>query len=177
MTNAIMCTVPTRTRAEDIVRTLSATGFRDDDISVLFPDKQGTRDFAHKHGTKAPEGAVAGTAAGGAVGGTVGLLAGLGLLAIPGLGPFLAAGPILAALSGAAVGATGGGLVGALVGLGIPEVQAKLYEGKVSGGNILICAHCEDRAEQQRAEKVFKDAGADDIGGVVESAVPRDARV
>ncbi|HEY4224053.1 MAG TPA: DUF3341 domain-containing protein, partial [Myxococcota bacterium] len=139
MSKAIICTVPDRTRADGIVRSLSTAGFAATDISVLFPDKTGTRDFAHEHGTKAPEGAVTGAVAGGAVAGTVGLLAGLGLLVIPGLGPFLAAGPLLGALSGAAIGATGGGIVGALVGLGIPEVQAKLYEGKIKGGNILIC--------------------------------------
>lgn len=177
MTRAIMCTVSTRDQAQAIVRSLSASGFVDEDVSVLFPDRKGTRDFAHEHGTKAPEGGVAGAAAGGAVGGTVGLLAGLGLLAIPGLGPFLAAGPILAALSGAAVGAGGGGLVGALVGLGIPEVQAKVYEGKVKGGSILICAHCKDHAKQERAETIFKEAGADDVAGVIETPVPSAARL
>src|SRR6185503_9448246 len=115
-----------------------SVGFTPNDVSVLFPDKQGTKDFAHEHNTKAPEGAVAGAGTGGVLGGTVGLLAGIGALAIPGVGPFLAAGPIMAALSGAAVGATVGGIAGALVGLGIPEFEAKRYAGKVQGGNVLV---------------------------------------
>ncbi|RYZ63261.1 MAG: DUF3341 domain-containing protein, partial [Proteobacteria bacterium] len=128
MKKSVVCIVPDRSKAELIVDQLKAAGFSDNDLSVLFPDQQGTRDFAHEHNTKAPEGAVAGVSAGGALGGTLGLLAGIGALAIPGLGPFIAAGPLVAALSGAAVGAAAGGLTGALVGMGIPEIEAKAYE-------------------------------------------------
>src|SRR6187200_3465263 len=128
---AVIGLVSSETQADNIVGQLQRAGFSTNDVSVLFADKAGTRDFAHEKNTKAPEGAVAGASAGGAVGGTLGLLAGIGALAIPGLGPFIAAGPIMAALSGAAAGATIGGVTGALVGLGFPEVEAKQYEGKL----------------------------------------------
>jgi hypothetical protein len=147
------------------------------DISILLPDRKGTRDFAHERGTKAPEGAVAGVAAGGVAGGTLGLLAGLGLLVIPGVGPLLAVGPLFAALGGAAVGATGGGIVGSLVGLGLPEVQAKMYEGKITSGNILISAHCETKEQHKFAQTVFKDVGATDISSLPEASVPSEAPV
>jgi len=124
MAKSVFCIVPSYGQATKIVGQLEAAGFSPNDISVLMPDRSGTRDFAHEHNTKAPEGAVAGAGTGGVLGGTVGLLAGIGALAIPGVGPFLAAGPIMAALSGAAVGATVGGIAGALVGLGIPEDEA-----------------------------------------------------
>src|SRR3954471_9093234 len=142
---AVLGLVSNHAQAETIVDDLRNSGFANNDISALFPDKSGTRDFAHEQNTKAPEGAVAGAGAGGAIGGTLGLLAGIGALAIPGLGPFIAAGPILAALSGAAAGATVGGIAGALIGLGIPEVEAKAYEGKIKGGSILVSVHVEDR--------------------------------
>src|SRR5215204_728718 len=131
---AVLGLVTSHAQAESVVSDLT---------SALFPDKSGTRDFAHEQNTKAPEGAIAGAGAGGALGGTLGLLAGIGALAIPGLGPFIAAGPILAALSGAAAGATVGGVTGALVGMGIPEIEAKRYEGKIRGGNLLISVHTE----------------------------------
>src|SRR5436853_6507654 len=131
----------TRAGAEQGVDALIQNGFRNEDISVLLPENVGTKDFVHKKDTKAPEGATAGATTGAVIGGTLGLLAGIGALAIPGLGPFIAAGPIMAALSGAAAGATAGGLTGALVGLGIPEYEAKQYESKVKGGNILISVH------------------------------------
>src|SRR5512142_84401 len=121
MKKAIMCIARSQTQADSIVENLQRAGFSGNDISVLFPDKQGTKDFAHEHNTKAPEGAVAGAGTGGVLGGTIGLLAGIGALAIPGLGPFIAAGPLMAALSGAALGAGVGGLTGALIGMGIPE--------------------------------------------------------
>ena len=159
-------------QAEVIVEELRGAGFLAEDISVLFPDKSGTRDFAHEQHTKAPEGAIAGVGAGGAVGGTLGLLAGIGALAIPGLGPFIAAGPILAALSGAAAGAAVGGITGALVGMGIPEVEAKQYEGKIKGGNILISIHVDDAAERARAKAVLERHGAVDIMTVGEQSVP-----
>src|SRR5205807_9076492 len=113
------------------------------DISVLLPDKTGTRDFAHEKGTKAPEGAVTGAGTGGILGGALGWLAGIGAIAIPGLGPFIAAGPIMAALSGAAIGASAGGILGTLVGMGIPEYEAKRYESKIREGRILLSVHSE----------------------------------
>jgi hypothetical protein len=131
MKRSALCLVDTEAQADAIVGKLRSAGFSDNDISVLFPDKGSTRDFAHKKETKMPEGATVGASTGGVVGGTVGLLAGIGALAIPGLGPFIAAGPIMAALGGGAIGAGVGGLTGALVGLGIPEYEAKRYEGKV----------------------------------------------
>jgi hypothetical protein len=160
---AVIGLVDNYQQAEATLASLRAAGFRDEDISVLFPDKQGTRDFAHEQHTKAPEGAAAGAGAGGAVGGTIGLLAGIGVLAIPGLGPFIAAGPLLAALSGAAAGATVGGITGALVGLGIPEIEAKQYEGKIKGGNVLMSVHCEDGEWKKRAREVLERHGARDI--------------
>ena len=160
---AVIGIVATYEQAQKAVGELRTAGFTDDDMSVLFPDKSGTRDFAHEHGTKAPEGAIAGVGAGGAVGGTLGLLAGIGLLAIPGLGPFIAAGPILAALSGAAAGATVGGITGALVGLGIPEVEAKQYENKVKGGNILMSVHADSTERKDRAKAILAQNHATDI--------------
>jgi hypothetical protein len=164
-------------QAEAIVDELRRGGFSNNDISVLFPDKTGTRDFAHEQNTKAPEGAIAGVGAGGAVGGTLGLLVGLGALAIPGLGPFIAAGPILAALSGAAAGAAVGGLTGALVGMGIPEVEARQYEGKIKGGNILLSVHVETSDERARAKKILERGGAVDVVTVGEESVPSNQAV
>src|SRR4029453_10204398 len=152
-----------RSQAEMIVNDLRNAGFSQNDISVLFPDTSGTRDFAHEKGTKMPEGATAGASTGGVLGGALGWLAGIGTLAIPGLGPFIAAGPIMGALSGAAAGAAVGGIAGALIGMGIPEHEAKLYEGKVRGGNILISVHTEDGEERRRAKDVFEGAGAEDV--------------
>ena len=159
-------------RAESMVVALQSAGFSRNDISVLLPDKRGTKDFAHEHNTKAPEGAVAGVAGGGLVGGTIGLLAGIGALAIPGLGPFIAAGPLMAALSGAAAGAAVGGVAGALIGMGIPELEAKKYEGKLRGGNVLLAVHVDDGDQQKRAEQVMKTGGAHDVSAVGESSVP-----
>ena len=176
MKKAIMCLVPTQNAAEPVVASLLSAGFVRDDVSVLLPSNESTSAFAFAHGTKAPEGAVAGASTGGVVGGAVGLIAGLGLLAIPGVGPLLAAGPILGALSGAAVGAAGGGIVGGLVGMGLPEVQAKLYEGKVRGGNVLISAHSDSDALQKRAGEIFKAAGAEHISSMGVSAAPKEAR-
>jgi hypothetical protein len=173
MKKAVMCIVQTVSQAESVVAQLQGAGFSNNDISVLFPDKQGSKDFAHAHSTKAPEGAIAGVGAGGAIGGTLGLLAGIGALAIPGFGPFIAAGPLMAALSGAAAGATVGGVTGALVGMGIPEIEAKRYEGKIKGGNMLVSVHTESGDERTRAEKIFKAAKADDICSVGEAGVPK----
>jgi hypothetical protein len=163
MSTAVFCLAASHTIADRIVTRLKSSGFADNDISVLFPDKSGTRDFAHEKNTKAPEGATTGAGAGGVVGGTLGLLAGIGLLAIPGVGPFIAAGPIMASLAGIAVGATVGGIAGALIGMGIPELEAKQYEGKVKDGNILISVHAEDSDGVSRAKKIFQDAEATDI--------------
>lgn len=171
MAKAIFCITSTEYQAENIISELKVSGFSDEDISVLFPDKTGTKDFAHEHHTKAPEGAAAGASTGGVVGGTLGWLAGIGALAIPGLGPFIAAGPIMAALGGAAVGATLGGVTGALVGMGIPEFEAKRYEGKIKAGNILISVHCEGPEERKKAERIFQEAGAQDISSTTEAPV------
>src|SRR5918911_862038 len=160
---AVIGLVNNESQAGYIIGELRAAGFDSNDVSALLPDKRGTRDFAHEHNTKAPEGAVAGVGAGGALGGTLGLLAGIGALAIPGLGPFIAAGPLMAALSGAAVGAAVGGVTGALIGWGMPEYEAKRYEGKVKEGNILMSVHTEDRDERARAKRIFEQAGAEDI--------------
>src|SRR5262249_60787867 len=136
---------------EGIVQGLRASGFSRDDVSVLFPDTTGRRDLAHEGASKAPEGAAAGGSAGVVVGGALGWLAGVGALAIPGLGPFIAAGPIMAALAGAGVGGTVGGLVGALVGMGIPEYEAKRYEGRIRSGGILLSVHCGDSGWTRKA--------------------------
>jgi hypothetical protein len=171
--HSVVGIVATQAQAERIVESLEASGFSTSDISVLFPDKQGTRDFAHEKNTKAPEGTVAGVSAGGAVGGTLGLLAGIGALAIPGLGPFIAAGPIMAALSGAAAGAAVGGVTGALIGLGIPEVEARQYEGKLKDGNILLSVHVDDSDQRERSKQVLESGGAKDISTVSEQSVPK----
>ncbi|HKO94064.1 MAG TPA: DUF3341 domain-containing protein [Polyangiaceae bacterium] len=164
--------VRSQAQAEAIVNGLRSAGFSTNDVSVLFPDKSGTRDFAHEKNTKAPEGAVAGAGTGGVIGGTLGLLAGIGALAIPGLGPFVAAGPIMAALSGAAAGATVGGIAGALIGLGIPEMEAKRYEGKVKQGNILVSVHVDSSDQATRAKKILEAAGAEDVAATGEARVP-----
>ena len=171
MAKAVFCIAATFPQAEGIVDNLKTAGFSNNDISVLFPDTQGTKDFAHEKNTKAPEGAATGAGAGGVLGGALGWLVGIGALAIPGIGPFVAAGPIMAALGGAAVGATVGGITGALVGMGIPEYEAKRYEGKIKEGKILISVHSENSKETDRAEAIFKKAGAEDIATSGEAAV------
>ena len=160
---SIYAIATSQTQAEQIVTNLTSAGFSSNDISVLFPDKETTHEFSHEKNTKAPEGAVTGAATGGVVGGTLGLLAGIGALAIPGVGPLIAAGPLLAALSGAAAGATVGGIAGGLIGLGIPEIEAKRYESRVNEGNILISVHAVDGDEVDRAKEILKAAGAEDI--------------
>ena len=176
MAKEIFCIAKDYAQAEAIVTALRNAGFTNDDISVLLPDKRGTKDFAHAQGTKAPEGATTGAASGGLLGGVLGWLVGIGSLAIPGLGPFIAAGPILAALSGAAVGATVGGITGALVGMGIPEYEAKRYEGKLKSGNVLISVHVENNDEQKRAKDILTQAGAEDISVSGEAKVPGEKR-
>jgi len=171
MKHAVYGIVQTSTDAEVLVLRLKEAGFTSNDISVLFPDKQGTKDFAHEKETKAPEGATTGGLAGMGVGAAVGWLAGIGTLAIPGVGPLIAAGPIIAALSGAAVGGATGGLIGGLVGLGMPEYEAKLYDGKIRGGNALVSIHTENGDEKDRAEKILKACGAQDISSSTEEKV------
>jgi len=173
---SVFCITTSRNQADQIVERLKAGSFSNNDISVLFPDKGSTRDFAHEKNTKAPEGAVAGAGTGGVIGGALGWIAGIGALAIPGVGPFIAAGPIIGALSGAAVGATVGGIAGALIGLGIPELEAKRYEGKVKAGNILISVHTENSEEITRAKDIFTQAGAQDICTTGEASTPKDKR-
>jgi hypothetical protein len=171
MAKAVFCIAKTEAQAVTIVDQLKAAGFSRNDISVLFPDKSGTKDFAHEQNTKAPEGAAAGASTGGILGGAFGWLVGIGALAIPGLGPFIAAGPIMAALSGAAAGAALGGITGALIGMGIPEYEAKRYEGKVKDGNILISVLAEDSTERARIKDIFAAAGAEDISYTEEARV------
>ena len=168
---AVFCIARDVAQAGRIVDDLKAAGFSNNDISVLLPDKGTTRDFAHEHSTKAPEGATAGGAAGGVLGGALGWLVGIGSLAIPGVGPFIAAGPLMAALGGAAVGGAVGGLLGGLVGLGIPEFEAKRYEGKIRGGNVLVSVHSESSEDTKRAKPIFERAGAEDIATAGEAGV------
>jgi hypothetical protein len=152
-----------RQQAEHAVDELLANRFRNEDISVLMQDNVGTKDFAHEKHTKAPEGAATGAGTGVAIGGTLGLLAGIGALAIPGLGPFIAAGPIMGALAGAGTGGVVGGLIGALIGAGIPEYEAKRYEGLVKDGGILLSVHCDDSDWVKRAKDILEKTGAQDI--------------
>jgi hypothetical protein len=160
----------TRAAVENAVDQLKAAGYRNTDISVLFPENAGTKDFAHEKHTKAPEGATTGAGTGAVVGGTLGWLAGIGALAIPGLGPFIAAGPIMAALAGAAVGGTAGGVVGALVGMGFPEYEAKRYEGRIKDGGILLSVHCDDSEWTKKAKNILENTGAEDVASTGESS-------
>ncbi|MRR38614.1 DUF3341 domain-containing protein [bacterium] len=168
---SVFCLARDEAQAIRIVDDLKSAGFSNNDISVLLPDKGSTREFAHEKGTKAPEGAATGAGTGGVIGGVLGWLVGIGSLAIPGLGPFIAAGPIMAALSGAAVGATAGGLIGALVGMGIPEYEAKRYESRIREGRILLSVHSENRDQTKRAKEIFERAGAEDIAMAGEEGV------
>jgi hypothetical protein len=161
----------TRALAEQAVDRLLAAGFTNNDISVLFADNRSSREFAHEKNTKAPEGTATGVATGGVVGGTLGLLAGIGALAIPGVGPLIAAGPIMGALAGLGVGGAVGGLIGALVGMGIPEYEAKRYEGRVKEGGILLSVHCDSSEEVSRAKDILKETGAEDIAPAGETSV------
>jgi hypothetical protein len=170
----VLCLAKTEPQAILIVEQLRAANFSNNDISVLCADTGTTKDFAHEQHTKAPEGAAAGGATGGVLGGVAGWLVGIGALAIPGIGPFIAAGPIMAALGGAAIGGAVGSITGALVGMGIPEYEAKRYEGKLKDGNILISVHTDDRDEVKLAKRLFKDAGGEDISSTAESSVPRE---
>src|SRR3982074_2401147 len=168
-------------QVERAVDALRAAGFRNTDISLLFPENVGSKDFAHEKGTKAPEGATTGAGTGAVIGGGLGWLAGIGALAIPGVGPFIAAGPIMAALAGVGVGGAIGGIAGALVGMGIPEYEAKRYEGRVKKGGILLSVHCEDSEWKKRAKQILEATGAQDISATSEASsddakVDRDLR-
>jgi hypothetical protein len=160
----------TRRGVENAVDSLKADGFRNTDISVLLPENEGTKDFAHKKQTKAPEGAATGAGTGAVLGGTLGWLTGIGALAIPGLGPFIAAGPIMAALAGIGVGGAVGGVTGALVGMGIPEYEAKRFEGRIKDGGILLSVHCDDSSWVKRAKKILERTGANDISSAGEAS-------
>lgn len=173
---SVFCIAATAAQADYIVDQLKSADFSNNDISVLFPDKGTTKDFAHEKNTKAPEGAITGVGAGGVMGGALGWIAGIGALAIPGVGPFIAAGPIIAALSGAAIGATVGGIAGGLIGMGIPELEAKRYAGKIQSGNILIAVHAEDAEEVKRARDIFTHAHAEDISTTGEAATVQDSK-
>ena len=171
MAKAVFCIAKSEEQAVHIVNQLKEAGFSNNDVSVLLPDRAGSRDFAHEQHTKAPEGAATGAVAGGVAAGVLGWLVGIGSLAIPGVGPLIAAGPIVAALSGAAAGGAVGGMVGALVGLGVPEYEAKQYEGKIKDGNILISVHTEDSKERSVAKEIFDRAHASDISYTGEARV------
>jgi hypothetical protein len=171
MAKAVIAIAKSEDQAVRIVEQLKAAGFSNNDVSVLLPDRAGSRDFAHEHHTKAPEGAAAGAVVGGLAAGALGWLVGIGSLAIPGVGPLIAAGPIMAALSGAAAGGAVGGLAGALVGMGIPEYEAKQYEGKVKNGNILISVHTDDSKQRRKAKEIFERAHAEDISATGEARV------
>ena len=159
-----------RSHVESAVHALRTAGFRSTDISVLFADNVGTKDFAHEKGTKAPEGATAGGGTGALLGGTLGWLAGIGAITIPGIGPFLAAGPIVAAFAGAGAGGAVGALTGGLIGLGMPEYEAKRYEGRIKKGGILLSVHCDDSDWVRRSKEILDRTGAEDISSAGEAA-------
>jgi len=159
-----------RMHVEQGVDALLDAGYRSEDVSVLLPDNVGTKDFAHEKNTKAPEGTAAGAGTGAVVGGTLGLLAGIGALAIPGLGPFIAAGPIMGALAGAGTGGVVGGMIGALVGMGIPEYEAKRYEGMIKEGGMLLSVHCDNSDWVKRAKEILERTGAKDISSSGEAS-------
>lgn len=171
--HSAICLAHSPAQAEHIVDQQGLSNFPSNNISALFADHCTTRDFAHKKHTKAPEGTATGAGTGGVIGGTPGWLAGTGALAIPGVGPFIAAGPILAALSGAVIGATLCGITGRLIGLGIPELEAKHYEGKLQEGNILTAVHAEDSDKIARAREIFETAEASDICTTSEKSAPQ----
>src|SRR3954447_19179230 len=165
---AVFGIYPDRVSVEEAVEHLRNAGFRGTDVSVLFSDNQGTKDFAHEKNTKAPEGATTGAAAGGLAGGVLGWLTGIGALAIPGLGPLIAAGRIVAALAGAGALGAVGGIIGALSGMGIPEYEAKRYEGRIREGGILLSVHCDSADWVKRAKEILDLTGAQDVASAGE---------
>lgn len=166
---AVFGIYPSQASAEAAVDTLKNAGYRNRDISVLFPDNHGPQDFAIDEETKAPEGAAAGGVTGGVVGGALGWLAGIGVLAIPGIGPFIAAGPIMGMLGGMGIGGAIGGLSGALIGLGVPEYEAKGYEGRIRKGGILLSVHCDNADWVRRAETILEQTGGEDVAATGET--------
>jgi len=169
---SVFCIATSREQADRIVDHLKAADFSNNDISALFADTSSSHEFAHEMNTKAPEGALTGAGTGGVLGGALGWIAGIGALAIPGFGPFIAAGPIMAALSGAAIGAAVGGIAGGLIGMGIPEIEAKRYEGMLQEGNILISVHTENSEQITRATEIFTHDGAQDFCSTAEAHTP-----
>jgi len=176
MGTSVYCIATSEAQAIRIANHLRSAGFTPDDISMLYPDRDGVRDLAPRNSTKAPEGAATGASAGAMIGGALGWLAGIGAIAVPGVGPLIAAGPILAALSGLAVGGTVGGLSGALVGCGIPEYEAQQYEGRLRGGHILISVHADDGEEASRIREILSEEKAEYISTGSEAAVPSGSR-
>ncbi|MGE0610541.1 MAG: hypothetical protein AB7O62_25860 [Pirellulales bacterium] len=172
MSHCVYCIAQNDGQAITIANRLTAAGFKGSDISVLVPNRGSLRELGHVNSTKAPEGAAAGAGTGAVFGGALGWLAGVGALAIPGVGPLIAAGPILGLLSGVALGGTVGGLAGTLIGIGIPEYEAKQYEGHLQGGGILISVHAHNSGEAHRIEEIFRSEGAEDISTGSEAAVP-----
>jgi hypothetical protein len=160
---------PDQITVSEAIEVFKRSGFRNTDISVLFPENLGNKDFAHEKHTKAPEGATAGAGAGAIIGGALGWLAGIGALAIPGIGPFIAAGPIVAMLSGIGAGGVVGGFTGALIGVGIPEYEAKRYEGRIRNGGILLSVHCDNSDWIKRAKEILSQTGATDIATSTEA--------
>jgi hypothetical protein len=170
---AVFGIYPNVIRAEYAVDALWRSGFAHSDISVLLPDQVGTRDFAHEKHTKAPEGTTTGAATGGVLGGALGLLAGIGSVAIPGVGAFISAGPIMGALAGLGAGGAVGGLIGALVGMGIPEYEAKRYDGHVTNGGVLLSVHCDTTERITGAKRTLTRTGAEDVAAAGEERVLR----
>lgn len=177
MKRVVMGIVDTPAQAEVTVERLLAAGFANDDVSVLFPDRRGTHDFAFEHHTKAPEGALAGAGLGGVIGGIVGIAAGVGVLVVPGLGSLVAAGPLLAALSGIATGGMLAGTIGAILGARVPEIQAKHYDGKSRLGSILVAVHVETSGGLKGAREVLRSVAATDVAATTEAPVPLAARM
>jgi hypothetical protein len=167
--NSVFGIYSSRISVENAIDRLKLAGFRSSDISILMPNNQGLRELAHEKNTKLPEGTAAGASTGAVIGGTLGWLAGIGALAIPGVGPFIAAGPIMAALAGAGIGGSLGGVTGGLIGLGLPEYEAKRYDGRISRGDILISVHAENGDAEKRAKQILEDTGAEDISSTGEA--------
>lgn len=172
MSSCVYALATSDAQAIRIANRLKSSGFTSSDISILAPDRSGTRELGHENSTKAPEGAATGAGTGAVLGGALGWLAGIGALAIPGLGPLIAAGPILAALSGAAVGGTVGGMTGALIGMGIPEYEAQQYEARLRQGNILMCVHVDDSEEAGLVRTIMDEEKAEAVSTGTEVAVP-----
>jgi len=166
---AVFGMYPRRSAVEDAVDALKERGFRNTDISILFPENLGNKDIGFEKGTKAPEGAAAGGGTGAVIGGTLGWLVGIGALAIPGVGPFIAAGPIMAALAGIGAGSVLGGITGALIGMGVPEYEAKRYEGRIREGGILLSVHCDNSDWANKAKQILETTGASEISSTGEA--------